>query len=186
MTRIQELEERILDRTATEAEQLEFDELSAERTFAKPAQTVAEFKQASPFDERFTSGMSKYYAEVDAQAELKASAPEVRAYREAHPDAGMHDAKRAVERAKPRVIVELDGLIKQATEEHSHYYVKSVCEKAQLAIGILMAREQDLLEACEAALELLRTGDMDPGLDGPRLTRIDNLRAAIAKARGGV
>lgn len=39
----------------------------------------------------------------------------------------------------PLIITELNDLIKQATEERSHYYVKSVCQKAQLAIGRLMS-----------------------------------------------
>lgn len=32
------------------------------------------------------------------------------------------------------LVKELDGLIKQATEERSHYYVKSVAEKARRLI----------------------------------------------------
>ena len=47
---------------------------------------------------------------------------------------------------KPRVIDELESLIEQATKERSHYYVKSVCEKAILAIGMLMSRERKLKE----------------------------------------
>lgn len=45
---------------------------------------------------------------------------------------------------KPRVIIELDELIEQATKERSHYYVKSVAEKAQLAIGMLMSENERL------------------------------------------
>lgn len=96
--RIQELEERILDCTATEAEQLEFDELSsemsAERTLAKPAQTVAEWKgtkhtpgpwQYVPFgqthliqrgdDTKTVAVVSPNRDEVQANARLIASAP---------------------------------------------------------------------------------------------------------------
>lgn len=47
---------------------------------------------------------------------------------------------------KPKVIEELELLIEQATKERSHYYVKSVCEKAILAIGMLMFRQQKLKE----------------------------------------
>lgn len=53
---------------------------------------------------------------------------------------------------KPRVILELDELIEQATTERSHYYVRSVAEKAQLAIGILMSENVKLEAALAVAV----------------------------------
>lgn len=44
---------------------------------------------------------------------------------------------------KPRVVDELEGLIKQAAVERSHYYVKSVCEKAIIAIGFLIKERNE-------------------------------------------
>lgn len=52
----------------------------------------------------------------------------------------------------PKIIEDLDCLIKQAAVERSHYYVKSVCEKAQLAIAALMAENARL----EAEVERLK------------------------------
>ncbi len=43
---------------------------------------------------------------------------------------------------EPRIITELAELVEQATKEKSHYYVKSVCEKAILAIGCLIAEDK--------------------------------------------
>lgn len=44
MSRLKELEEKILDRSATEAEVVEYDDLKHSRTtFEKPVQTVEEF-----------------------------------------------------------------------------------------------------------------------------------------------
>jgi hypothetical protein len=45
---------------------------------------------------------------------------------------------------KPQVVKELEDLIQQATTERSHYYVKSVCEKAILAIGMLKSENSAL------------------------------------------
>lgn len=32
--------------------------------------------------------------------------------------------------SRPSIVEELKGLVEQATKEHSHFYVKSVCERA--------------------------------------------------------
>jgi hypothetical protein len=47
---------------------------------------------------------------------------------------------------KPKVVIELEGLIEQATKERSHFYVKSVAEKAILAIGTLIIENNNLRE----------------------------------------
>lgn len=64
---------------------------------------------------------------------------------------------------RPRIIFELDELIEQATAERSHYYVRSVAEKAQLAIGMLMsenarleAKHERVLQALEIAKSALQ------------------------------
>lgn len=57
---------------------------------------------------------------------------------------------------KPRVVIELDGLIEQATKERSHYYVKSVCEKSILAIGMLMSENETLRAQLDVAKEALK------------------------------
>ena len=49
--------------------------------------------------------------------------------------------------SKPRVIIELEDLIEQATKERSHYYVKSVCEKSILAIGMLQHENETIAKA---------------------------------------
>ncbi len=57
---------------------------------------------------------------------------------------------------KPKIIEELEGLIQQAAVERSHYYVTSVCEKACIAIGMLIKERDDALvwrDACSNAVE---------------------------------
>jgi len=56
---------------------------------------------------------------------------------------------------RPRIIFELDELIEQATAERSHYYVRSVAEKAQLAIGMLMSENARLEAKHERVLKML-------------------------------
>lgn len=62
---------------------------------------------------------------------------------------------------KPQIVEQLEDLALQATTERSHYYVRSVAEKAQLAIGILMSENTKLQtenEKLKQANKKLREG----------------------------
>lgn len=47
---------------------------------------------------------------------------------------------------KPQIVLELEGLIEQATKEKDHYYVKSIAKKALLAISELYSIHEELVD----------------------------------------
>lgn len=66
------------------------------------------------------------------------------------------------ENKKPLIVKELEDLIEQAAKERSHYYVKSVAEKAILAIGMLSSECEKLAGALKACNDVAHSYDCHP------------------------